>query len=1038
MIAGPPEQVDAVIAVVDAQGKLARRVEVDVASHHPTVDPILAELKVALADLKPMTPRIPLISTVGQSDAPKFDADYWVVNLRNPVRFSQAVAAAAAKHANFVEVSPHPLLSHAINGSLESAKPRGGAQVSATLTRDNPETLAFHTQLATVRPPSAAAAHNADGAKRLIDLPPTPWQHVRYWAAPFSSNRQPASAHPLLGTHVELPSGREHVFTADVGTDLLPYLLDHKVHGQPVMPGTGFGEIALAAASEALGLPAQSVTVGVEVEQMLPLGESTQLTTQLTRGEKDGDEIRVEIHSRSAAGAWIRHAVAKVQVGQSEAPSVPTAASDPGTVVSPADLYSALRNTGLHHGQAFAALTRIVRRSNGTSETEIVLPDEATGHRGYRIHPVLLDAALQGLAAALSSEALADSSEATYLPVSFEKIRVFGEVGRRARCRAELVNPDGDGAGIMGRVLITDDTGAPTAEISGIYLQRVQRRTVPMPLTQKIFDTEWVETPVDAASAPDGSWLVLNDGAEAENLAKEFVAAFASPTRRVVAADLSQESAVLEAFSQAAGDAELPPVGVVIFAGKQTFDGTDSGDAPARGRDLAWGVASTVRTILTGWHGKSPRLWLVSRDGLAVDDGEPGDPSISALTGLIRVLAYEHPDLRTTLVDLSGDAVTPLTAELGLAPGDDVVAWRRENRYVKRLSRATLGTARSDTVVRPDGAYILTGGLGGIGLAMARWLVDSGAGRVILNGRSQPSEEAQALLDELGQRAQIAVVLGDIAAPGVAERLVSAAEETGLALRGLMHSAVVLDDQIVAGLSKESLERVWAPKATGALRLHVSTAGRDLDWWVGFSSTSSLLGAPGQGAYAAASAWLDGLVDWRRASGLPATTINWGQWSDIGVARSLTFSALDPISPAEGIEALEAILANQPTNIGVARLRLDRAAAAFPEIQQLGYFAKLAEELDIDSDDDDWAGPDALREMEAAEVNRVVIARLSGRILAIMGYPKGSTLDADQPLTELGMDSLMAVRIRNTVRGDFGVEPPVALLLQGASLAALT
>ena len=152
---------------------------------------------------------------------------------------------------------------------------------------------------------------------------------------------------------------------------------------------------------------------------------------------------------------------------------------------------------------------------------------------------------------------------------------------------------------------------------------------------------------------------MLNDGAEAEAVAKEFVAAFGSPTRRVIAADLSQESAVLEAFSQAAGDAELPPVGVVIFAGKQTFDGTDSGDAPARGRDLAWGVASTVRTILTGWHGKSPRLWLVSRDGLAVDDGEPGDPSISALTGLIRVLAYEHPDLRTTLVDLSGDTVTP-------------------------------------------------------------------------------------------------------------------------------------------------------------------------------------------------------------------------------------------------------------------------------------------------------------------------------------------------------------------------------------------
>src|ERR1700761_9443188 len=526
VIAGPPEQIDAAVAVVDGQGKLARRVEVDVASHHPTVDPILADLKDALADLKPMTPKIPLISTVGQAGdaAPKFDADYWVVNLRSPVRFSQAVAKAAENHATFVEVSPHPLLSHAINGTLESARPRGAAQVAGTLTRDNPETLTFHTQLATVRPPSVAAAQTADSTDRLIDLPPTPWLHTRYWAAPFSATRQAASVHPLLGTHVELPSGCDHVFTADVGTELVPYMLDHKVHGQAVMPGTGFGEIALAAASEALGLPAQSLTRGVEVEQMLPLGESTQLTTQLTRGEKDGDEIRVEIYSRSATGAWIRHAVAKVEVGQSEAPTLPPASSDPGTVVSPADLYSALRNTGLHHGQAFAALTRIVRRSNGTSETEIVLPDEATAHRGYRIHPVLLDAALQGLAAALSSESLADSDEATYLPVSFEKIRVFGDVGRRARCRAELVSTDG--AGINGRVLITDEAGTPTAEISGIYLQRVQRRSVPLPLEQKIFDTEWVETPVDSAvAAPEGSWLVLTDGAESEAVAKDFTAA---------------------------------------------------------------------------------------------------------------------------------------------------------------------------------------------------------------------------------------------------------------------------------------------------------------------------------------------------------------------------------------------------------------------------------------------------------------------------------------------------------------------------------
>jgi phthiocerol/phenolphthiocerol synthesis type-I polyketide synthase D len=247
----------------------------------------------------------------------------------------------------------------------------------------------------------------------------------------------------------------------------------------------------------------------------------------------------------------------------------------------------------------------------------------------------------------------------------------------------------------------------------------------------------------------------------------------------------------------------------------------------------------------------------------------------------------------------------------------------------------------------------------------------------------------------------------------------------------------VIDDEIVASLSRESLERVWAPKAVGAWRLHEATADRALDWWVGFSSVASLLGSPGQLAYACANAWLDALVAWRRASGLPAITINWGQWADVGIARSLTLGVLDPISAAEGIEGLDALLAGNLGQVGVARLRLDRAAAAFPEIQQLGYFANLAGELDAESDDD-WAGPDALHDMDPDEVDRIVLARVRKRVSAVMGYPDDRAVETDQPLTGLGMDSLMAVRIRNTVRRDFGVEPPVALLLQGASLRDVT
>lgn len=1050
VIAGPPDQVDAVVAIVDAQGKLARRVEVDVASHHPTVDPILGDLRTALADLAPSAPKIPLISTVGHeaSGAPELNADYWVHNLRNPVRFSQAVTAAAAAHAIFVEVSPHPLLSHAINGNLETARPSGDSVVSGTLLRDQPEALSFHTNLATVAPPSADAPQ-PDGGVGRADLPPRPWQHTRYWAAPAAAARHSADAHPLLGVHVELPSGTGHVWKADVGTDLVSWMAHHKVHGQVVMPATGFAEIALAAAGEALGLPASAVAVDrVEVEQMLRVDERTEVTTHLLHNADGSEELRIEIHSRPAGGSWSRHAVARATTSQPATEPPRPAPTSGGTALSPADLYTALRRTGLQHGPAFAALTRIVRKPGGASEAEIVLPDEATAHRGYRIHPVMLDAALQCLAAALPDESLmgpAGMDEATYLPVAVENIRIFGDVGRRARAHAELTSHD-DG-GILGRVTLTDETGAVTAELSGIYLQRVQRRTVPLPLSQKIFDTEWIgaDAPAQPPAAADGSWLVLAEDSETQTLAADFAARFGSDSRRVITADLSSEAAVREAFAQAAGDPNRPPVGVVVLAATGAFDGTETrdatGDAPSRGRELAWSVVSTVRTLVGGWHGTAPRLWLVGRNGLTVgaaEQAEAGDPSICALKGLVRVLAYEHPDLRTGVVDLDAgaDPVTALITELGLASSDDVVAWRGEKRYAERLKRATLSPTGAPAV-RPDGAYVLTGGLGGIGLVVARWLIDHGAARIVLNSRSQPSDEQRAVLSELEQRAQIAVVSGDLAAPGVAESLVAAAEQTGYALRGVIHGAAVIDDQIVVGIDKDTLSRVWAPKAAAALRLHVATLGKDLDWWVGFSSTSSLLGAPGQAAYAAASAWLDGLVAWRRSAGLPAITINWGQWSGVGVAQELKFSALDPINPDEGMEALEAILGGDLSRVGVARLRLDRVAAAFPELQQLGYFATLAEELDLDDQDDDWPGPEGLKQLSAAEASAAVVARLGSRIMAIMGYPKGSVIDPARPLTELGMDSLMAVRIRNTVRGDFGAEPPVALLLQGASLTDL-
>ena len=984
VIAGPPEQVDAAIAVVDAQGKLARRVEVDVASHHPTVDPILADLKVALADLKPLTPRIPLISTVGQANeaegAPKYDADYWVVNLRNPVRFSQAVAKAAETHHTFVEISPHPLLTHGIGETLASVSSRDQFAVTAAMKRGDDETLSVHEQLATL----GVTEPVTEGRSR-VDIPASPWLHSSYWIEAKTAGQRSTDAHPLLGAHVELPSGHEHVWQTDIGVAALPWLADQTISGQAVVTAAGFAEMALAAATQALGDGVQ--VSALAVERPLILDAQTRVTTQLSLGP---DVNRVEIQARSAGGNWTRHAVADVDVTPQSAPA------------------------GRPAGKG----------------TEITLPDEVADHPEYRIHPVLLDAALRQLAAAIPDQ----SEDASYQAVSVQTIRVFAPIRGRVHSHAELEqggdshrSPDGH----QGHIVLTDDAGAALAELTGVELKPVDLASVPLSLEQKIFDAAWVQSPaLRGGAVADGSWVVLaeTDPAARQPLSQpNLTDKLTSSTRRAVSASLADESAVAAAFAKTAADAKR--VGIVVLLAKPSFDGLDADAALQRAHNLVVDISAAAHAAVEGWKGTSPRLWLVTRDGLSVHDDEPGDPAIGALKGLIRnwrfpgeaarVLAGE-PDLDATLLDVgSADFVAGLTGELAASTGDDVVALREDGRHVERLVRATLGGGPHDAVVRTDGSYIITGGLGGLGTVVTRWLVERGAGRIVLNGRSEPSDAQREYMNSLG--ADVVFVAGDIATAGVAERLVAAAEETGRPLRGLVHGAGVTGDGLVSALTREGLERVWTPKVAGALRLNAATADTEMDWWVGFSSMATMLGLPGQLAYATGNAWLDALMTWRRASGRPATAINWGQWSAVGMSSKLTYSVLDPITPDEGIEALRTLVGGPLNRVGVGRLRLDRAIAATPEFRELAYFDRIASEFE--------AAVAIVEHRPGAEAAVAAVAEapdwstlsaedrlteLQTRLQAILGRElrmSPSSISLDAPFPELGLDSMMAMTV---------------------------
>jgi polyketide synthase 5 len=318
-------------------------------------------------------------------------------------------------------------------------------------------------------------------------------------------------------------------------------------------------------------------------------------------------------------------------------------------------------------------------------------------------------------------------------------------------------------------------------------------------------------------------------------------------------------------------------------------------------------------------------------------------------------------------------------------------------------------------VFRADGAYLITGGLGGLGLFLAEKMAAAGCGRIVVTSRSQPDSVAQAAIDRIrANGADVVVECGDVAARGTADRLVEAATATGLPVRGVLHAAAVVEDATLQNITDELIDRDWAPKVYGAWRLHHATAGQPLDWFCSFSSAAALLGSPGQGAYAAANSWLDVFTHWRRSQGLPASAIAWGAWDQIGRGAGLAEAGeTTMIAPEDGAYGFQALLRHDRAYTGYISI------TGTPWLTALGQRSRFAEALQSTDQSATEAGKlrVELVELPAEEwpnrLRRLVSEQVS-RILR-------RSVDPNRSLAEYGLDSLGNLELRTRIETETGI-----------------
>lgn len=452
-----------------------------------------------------------------------------------------------------------------------------------------------------------------------------------------------------------------------------------------------------------------------------------------------------------------------------------------------------------------------------------------------------------------------------------------------------------------------------------------------------------------------------------------------------------------------------------------------------------------------------PALWLVTRGAVSTQAGsgaENTDPvkaaAPGALWGLGKTIALEHPELRGVRLDL-GDtdpvaSARALIEEMRTDTPEDQVALRPAGRFVARMARMVpqqpaAAAASAESLSRPDDSWLITGGLGALGLRVAEWLVaEHGVRHLALAGRSGPGEAAAERLQELRSGgAEVLTLQADVSVPEQVAAMVRRVDSELPPVRGVIHAAGILADGVLMSHSWDRFAAGLAPKIQGSWNLHRHTLHWELDHFVLFSSAAALLGSPGQGSHAAANACMDALAHYRSARGRPALSINWGGWSGIGAASEqgaaewMAKRGVGSIDPDTGLRLLEELLRQPACQVGVVPVDW-RLFGGDQTLQP--FFARLVEH----AGDVAAAGDDLWRELEslpAAERSDFLIAHLQELLAAVLALDDPESVEIEQGFFDLGMDSLTSVELRNRLQDSLGHPLPATLLFKYPSVAKL-
>ena len=761
--------------------------------------------------------------------------------------------------------------------------------------------------------------------------------------------------------------------------------------------------------------------------------------------------------------------------------------------------YQRLEQHGIELNEDYRSIRQLWRRDGEALGRVSLVPAFERERERYQVHPTMLDSCLQVLTSALPQSLGAGEGGLYLPVglQSFKLHERPGKVVWSHATLDQQIRLDA--TTLEGHVRIFSEDGRLLIEAKGIQLQRSAPLAPPVPtvdLSSWLYELRWekqgfiVGEQTNSPEERSGTWLIF---ADRQGVGQRLAQRLQTRGQECALVQAGSHYGELGSGRYQVSPTQLSDVQRVISRVQESFaaplrgvvhlwslDSTPSEQTTAQTleHDLALSTTSALgvmQSLAQNTTAHLPRLWLVTRDAQAVTaDNAALAVAQSPLWGLGRTCAMEHPEIWGALVDLSSqgsieEATQQLYASLLDTSREDQVAFRQGERYVARMVRSHDFVAR-DLHIRAQGSYLVTGGLWGLGFEVARWLAQKGARSLILAGRTQvpPSSEWERI-PATDRLASLVRGIRELEAEGVTVHCVQldvtdeAQLRTFLAdhmrqghppIKGILHAASVWQDaqgqplvKPLVNLDAPALDAVFRPKVIGSWLLHTLFQESRLDFFVSFSSGASLFGSAAQGNYAAAGAFMDSLAHYQRAQGLPAISIDWGAVSEIGFGATAEGQrvheyweshGIQRITPRDVLAALELLIPQQAAQVGVLKLDWQLLREFYPQIAALPLVSYLVEDTNEQAKQQvpttAGNGIDVIQRATGSERLSLLEQYLSEQVAAVLRVP-AERLDIEQPLTTLGLDSLMAIELKNRIEQALGVRVPIVTFLQGPSIA---